>query len=215
MRLTLFFLIILSGIATPLSSDASSVDSSRIYKAKNDISVLESAIDLFYRDNGRYPTTQEGLKSLVTPTKALEEDPNYNARQYLKRLRKDPWGNPYQYKSPGTNNTEKYDIWTYGADGVAGGEGLDSDYGNWEGSFEPYTEAVVNIKRYEAIWFAFLYGLPIGGLVGSPVYFFGIYRCIRQAKTLRASLIGFHLGVLIYLMLLIPIVAIALNFLPI
>jgi general secretion pathway protein G len=108
------------------------VDTARITAAKQDIKAIEGALDMYRLDNFTYPTAQQGLDALVTQP----ADPNIrNWRKggYLKgsKLPKDPWGNPYQYLYPGTHGTE-VDIWSMGADGQTGGEGITADIGNWE-----------------------------------------------------------------------------------
>jgi general secretion pathway protein G len=96
--------------------------------AKSQIELFEQALDQFRLDVGRYPTTQEGLNSLVTnPGIDKWEGP------YLKKgLPNDPWGRPYIYSSPGTHNDDEYDIVSYGRDGSPGGEGEDKDIVSWE-----------------------------------------------------------------------------------
>jgi len=95
-------------------------------KAKSDISSFNSALELYQLDNFEYPTTSEGLQALVSnPGKS-------NWVGYIKKLHKDPWGNDYQYAYPGTKNPNGYDIWSFGADRAAGGEGDGKDIGNWE-----------------------------------------------------------------------------------
>lgn len=102
------------------------VDQATLIKAKNDISKIESAAQMYKLDNFAYPTTSEGIQALVTnPGKSTWTG-------YLDSVPKDPWNNPYQYASPGTHNAGKFDIWSYGADGAAGGEGTAADVGNWE-----------------------------------------------------------------------------------
>jgi general secretion pathway protein G len=105
------------------------VDEARVVKAKQDIQALETALQMFRLQNSKYPTTEQGLQSLITqPT-----DPTIKHWQpggYLQRISKDPWGNDYQYVYPGTHGKE-YDLFTYGADGAPGGEGIDADIGNW------------------------------------------------------------------------------------
>jgi len=107
----------------------SKVDEARVAKAKQDIQSLETALTMFRLDNSKYPTTEQGLASLVTqPT-----DPSikhWRAGGYLQRISKDPWGNDYQYVYPGSHGKE-YDLFSMGADGAPGGEGLDADIGNW------------------------------------------------------------------------------------
>tara|TARA_B100000963_G_C22207697_1_gene485914 strand:- start:82 stop:507 length:426 start_codon:yes stop_codon:yes gene_type:complete len=90
----------------------------RKLKITNDINVLESALELFKLDNGKYPSEEDGLEILVNQQK-----------QYIKGLPNDPWGVPYRYKNPGKFNN--IDIWTYGADKTEGGEDENSDIGNW------------------------------------------------------------------------------------
>src|SRR5579871_5367930 len=103
------------------------VDEARVAKAKQDIQSLETALTMFRLDNSKYPTTDQGLTALVKqPT-----DPSIRHwRSYLERVSKDPWGNEYLYVYPGTHGKE-YDLYTLGADGQPGGEGVNADIGNW------------------------------------------------------------------------------------
>jgi general secretion pathway protein G len=105
------------------------VDRAKVEKAKQDIHVLEGALDLYRLDNNNYPTTEQGLLALKTKP----ADPNltnYNEKGYVKRLSKDPWGNDYIYEVPGTHGGE-YDLYTLGADHQPGGEKTNADIGNW------------------------------------------------------------------------------------
>ncbi|WP_367987775.1 type II secretion system major pseudopilin GspG [Vibrio sp. NTOU-M3] len=97
-------------------------------KAITDIVALENALDMFKLDNSVYPTTDQGLDALVTKP-SNPEPRNYPNGGYIKRLPSDPWGNEYQYLSPGDNGA--IDIFTLGADGQEGGEGANADVGNW------------------------------------------------------------------------------------
>jgi len=105
----------------------SRIDDAQIVKVQQDLRAIESALKLYRLDNFRYPDTEEGLDALVTPP----QDPNarWPTGGYLERLPKDPWDNPYVYMHPG--NQGEFDIYTLGRDGQQGGEGLDSDIGNW------------------------------------------------------------------------------------
>jgi len=107
----------------------SKVDEAKVAKAKSDIQALETALTEFRLDNSKYPTSEQGLTALVTqPT-----DPSikhWRPGGYIQRVSKDPWGNDYQYVYPGTHGKE-YDVFSYGADGAPGGEGIDADIGNW------------------------------------------------------------------------------------
>jgi general secretion pathway protein G len=101
------------------------IDEARVTKAKNDLRLYESALDLYRMDNFRYPTTEQGLDSLVH----RPNDPNlknYRPEGYVKQLQKDPWGHDYVYVSPGSNGAP-YDLLSLGADGQPGGSGLDAD----------------------------------------------------------------------------------------
>jgi len=96
-------------------------------KAVTDIVALENALDMYKLDNSVYPTTEQGLEALVSAPSP--EPRNYRAGGYIRRLPTDPWGNDYQYISPGTQG--HVDIFTLGADGEEGGEGINADIGNW------------------------------------------------------------------------------------
>ncbi|HEX8665754.1 MAG TPA: type II secretion system major pseudopilin GspG [Beijerinckiaceae bacterium] len=99
---------------------------SRVKTAKLQIESLGSALDLYYLDAGRYPNTSEGLNALVQkPTGAQV----WNG-PYLKggKVPMDPWGNPYQYRSPGER--APYEIVSLGADGREGGTGTAADVSN-------------------------------------------------------------------------------------
>ncbi len=98
----------------------------RISKAKSDIKVLESSLELYKLDNFNFPNNDEGLAALKT---APESAKNWRKGGYIKRLRKDPWGNDYIYVNPGSH--EEIDIYTLGADGAEGGEEDNADIGNW------------------------------------------------------------------------------------
>ncbi|WP_413113147.1 type II secretion system major pseudopilin GspG [Thaumasiovibrio sp. DFM-14] len=98
-------------------------------KVVTDISALESALDMYRLDNSVYPTTDQGLEALVSKPASSPEPRNYRDGGYVRRLPNDPWGNPYQYISPGEHGA--VDIFSLGADGQEGGEGVNTDIGNW------------------------------------------------------------------------------------
>ena len=107
----------------------SNVDKANVAKAKQDIRALEAALSMYYLDNSRYPTSEQGLTALTQES----TDPSikhWRPGGYLDRVSKDPWGNPYLYTFPGTHG-KQYDLYTLGADGQPGGEGLNADIGNW------------------------------------------------------------------------------------
>jgi general secretion pathway protein G len=102
-------------------------DEARVTAAKADIATIVQALKIYRLDNQRYPTTEQGLQALVVKP---ETDPKpKNWKQYLEKLPKDPWGNDYQYLSPGVKG--EIDVFSFGADGVAGGTNTDADIGNW------------------------------------------------------------------------------------
>ena len=103
------------------------IDDARVTKARQDIRAFETALNLYRMDNFRYPTTEQGLEALVKQPL----DPNIrNWKQggYIDSLRKDPWGNEYQYAQPGRQNANSFDLSSIGPDGKAGTE---DDFGNW------------------------------------------------------------------------------------
>ena len=104
------------------------VDDAQITKAKAEIRNIENAMKFYRLDNFSYPSSEQGLEALVTKP-ADPNIKNWKAGGYLERLPKDPWGNPYLYLNPGSRG--EIDIYTLGADGRPGGEGIDADIGNW------------------------------------------------------------------------------------
>lgn len=104
-------------------------DEARVIGAKHDIVSLMQALKLYRLDNHRYPSTEQGLQALVTRPTTPPPAPNWKAGGYIERLPRDPWGNPYQYLNPGLRG--EIDVFSFGADGVAGGEGNDADIGSW------------------------------------------------------------------------------------
>ncbi len=101
-------------------------------KAKIQIEALETALKLFKLDSGMYPDTEQGLQALVEQPETGNIPKKYRKGGYLEkgRLPTDPWKNDFVYLSPGVNG--EYDIISYGADGVPGGEGKNKDINNWE-----------------------------------------------------------------------------------
>ena len=106
---------------------AGRVDDARISKAKSDIRVLESSLELYKLDNFVYPSSDQGLDALVT--KPSGDVKNWREGGYIKKLNKDPWGNEYQYTFPGSNS--EFDVFSLGADAQVGGSGEAADIGNW------------------------------------------------------------------------------------
>ena len=104
-------------------------DQAKVTVAQTDITAIGAALDMYKLDNGAYPSTQQGLEALVKKPAGNTQPKSWNQDGYLKTLPVDPWGNPYQYLSPGTKG--KLDLYSLGADSKEGGEDNDGDIGNW------------------------------------------------------------------------------------
>ncbi len=105
------------------------IDQAQITRVHSDLRAVESALKFYRLDNFAYPSSEQGLEALVTKP----NDPNirnWNPHGYLPRMPKDPWQRPYLYMNPGQNS--EIDVYTLGADGQPGGEGMNADLGNWE-----------------------------------------------------------------------------------
>jgi len=107
-------------------------EKAREIQAKVQIKSLESALQFYKLDTGNYPTTEQGLQALVEPPATGELARSWREGGYLEKgkVPNDPWGNPYIYLCPGTHGD--FDIISYGADGIAGGEGKNADISNWD-----------------------------------------------------------------------------------
>ncbi|NBQ91034.1 MAG: type II secretion system protein GspG [Betaproteobacteria bacterium] len=103
-------------------------DDARVTAARTDVANLNQALKLYKLDNLRYPTNEQGLQALVAKPTAGPQPLNW--KPYLDRLPQDPWGQPYQYLSPGLKG--EVDVFSWGADGKAGGSGRDADIGSWQ-----------------------------------------------------------------------------------
>jgi general secretion pathway protein G len=90
-------------------------DEAKLVKVQQDIQAIQTALNLYRLDNHVYPSTEEGLEKLVD--------------KYLDQVPVDPWQREYLYISPGLHGD--FDIFTEGADGVEGGEGVKARIGNW------------------------------------------------------------------------------------
>ncbi|AOH36407.1 type II secretion system major pseudopilin GspG [Luteimonas sp. JM171] len=107
-----------------------SQDRAMAEKARADISVLEQAIETYRLENLAYPPQQDGLNALLRPPAGLARPERYRHDGYVRRLPEDPWGNPYEYRYPGSRGGA-FDVFSYGSDGSEGGEGDAADIGNW------------------------------------------------------------------------------------
>lgn len=105
-------------------------DEARVQMAQGDVRAIGNALDIYKLDNHAYPTTDQGLDALVKKPSGFPEPKNWNPEGYLKKLPQDPWGNAYQYISPGQEG-RPYDLYSLGSDGQEGGEGFAADIGSW------------------------------------------------------------------------------------
>lgn len=106
------------------------VDEARVTAAQADIATMEQALEIYKLDNLNFPSTDQGLQALVQKPTGSPQPRKWNPDGYLKKgVPLDPWGNEYQYISPGANG--HYDLYSFGADGRDGGEGYDADIGTF------------------------------------------------------------------------------------
>lgn len=103
-------------------------DDARVTAARTDVNNLVQALKLYRLDNQRYPTSEQGLQALVARPATAPIPPNW--KPYLDKLPNDPWGRPYQYLNPGVRG--EIDVFSFGADGQAGGDGPNADIGSWQ-----------------------------------------------------------------------------------
>ena len=130
---TLVMGLVLAGLLLPALARARVVvpkftrrsEQARITAARTDIANLEVALDVFAMDTGRYPTTAEGLWTLIEQPAGVKE---WHGPYIRRAIPNDPWGNPYVYKTPGDYNTTGYDLYSFGPDSQDGG---DDDIDNW------------------------------------------------------------------------------------
>jgi general secretion pathway protein G len=101
-------------------------DEARVTVAGTDLRTISAALKMYRLDNGRYPTTQQGLAALVEKPVMPPAPTHWSGEGYLPDLPQDPWGNAYVYRSPGRSGSG-FDLISYGRDGQPGGEGLDAD----------------------------------------------------------------------------------------
>ncbi|MGH7467670.1 MAG: type II secretion system major pseudopilin GspG [Longimicrobiales bacterium] len=99
--------------------------------ARTQLEMLGAALDAYRLDNGRYPTTEQGLDALWQAPVSEPRPNNWRGPYLRKNVPADPWRNPYVYRSPGEVNLQGYDLLSLGADGAEGGEGEDTDITNW------------------------------------------------------------------------------------
>jgi general secretion pathway protein G len=121
--LVLVILGILAALVVPRFANRS--QQARETAARADISSISTTISAFEIDNGRYPTSEEGLQALLSAPAGLT---NWRGPYLERGMPKDPWGNAYIYRYPGQRNPDGYDLYSLGPDGREGND----DIGNWE-----------------------------------------------------------------------------------
>lgn len=99
--------------------------------ARSQIEMLGAALDAYRLDNGRYPSTRQGLDAVWNAPSTDPRPSNWRGPYLRKAVPLDPWGHPYLYKSPAEQSRGGYDLLTYGADGKPGGQGDDADITSW------------------------------------------------------------------------------------
>jgi general secretion pathway protein G len=121
---------ILAGMIVPRIMDRP--EEARRTKAGVDIGAIGQALKLYKLDNGKYPTSEQGLTALVEPPAVGSLAKKWREGGYLdkKTVPKDPWDNDYVYISPGMHGD--FDLMSYGADGQSGGDGDNVDINSWE-----------------------------------------------------------------------------------
>ncbi|MCB2106163.1 MAG: type II secretion system major pseudopilin GspG [Rhodobacteraceae bacterium] len=102
------------------------VDTSKVTAAETQIRMLKGALDTFRLDIGRFPTKDEGLGALMTMPSEQRAAQRWSGPYLAEAVPQDPWGNPYQYAPESSTSVVLY---SYGADGTPGGEGVDADVG--------------------------------------------------------------------------------------
>jgi len=103
-------------------------DDARVTAARTDVNNLVQALKLYKLDNQRFPSAEQGLDALAKKPTVGSVPPNW--KPYVDKLPNDPWGRAYQYVNPGVKG--EIDVFSFGADGQAGGEGNDADVGSWQ-----------------------------------------------------------------------------------
>lgn len=101
-------------------------EQARVVAARQDILAIQNALSLYKLDNGFYPSTSQGIAALVSKPSGSPAPQNYASGGYLKKLPKDPWGQPYNYLHPGKHGS--VDIWSSGPPGSAS----KAEIGNWD-----------------------------------------------------------------------------------
>ena len=121
----ILIVVVILGIlgAVVMPNILSRPDTARVQAAQTDLRALSQTLEIYRLDNFQYPSSEQGLESLVDRPSGFPEPKNWNPEGYLKKLPTDPWGSPYLYEKTGSS----YSLVSLGADGQEGGEGFDAD----------------------------------------------------------------------------------------
>ncbi len=105
----------------------------RITATRAQLQSLETTLTTYSMDNGRYPTSEQGLRALIEKPTTAPEPYDWRAGGYLSKreIPRDAWKAEFQYASPGEHNPDSFDLWSLGGDGKPGGVEEDADIGNW------------------------------------------------------------------------------------
>ena len=117
---------VLAALIVPNVLDRAS--EARVTAARTDVNNLMQALKLYKLDNQRFPSSEQGLQALVAKPTVGVIPPTW--KPYLDKLPNDPWGRPYLFANPGVKG--EIDVFSYGADGVIGGEGTNAEVGSWQ-----------------------------------------------------------------------------------
>lgn len=105
-------------------------DKARVERVNLDIQTYSNALERYYMDMGDFPPEEYGLAALKSLPNGVDNEERYSSDGYIKKVRNDPWGNPYVYIYPGEHG--RFDILSYGKDGQPGGEEMDADLTSWD-----------------------------------------------------------------------------------
>lgn len=126
-------IVVLAVLATLVAPNVfRHVDAARDTTAKTQMEMLGAALDAYRLDNGRYPSTEQGLAALWQAPTVEPRPTNWRGPYLRKAVPADPWGTAYVYRAPGTQSGTGYDLLSYGADSKLGGEGEAADILAWK-----------------------------------------------------------------------------------
>lgn len=129
----LVVIVVLGMLATLVAPNVfQHVGAAKQATARSQIELLVAALEAYRLDNGRYPTTEQGLEALRREPLLEPRPRNWRGPYLRKEVPLDPWKNPYVYRSPGVASGTGFDLLSYGADGREGGEGEDADITSWQ-----------------------------------------------------------------------------------